>query len=152
MKTTNILQLLKPKALIAYIYEDATVRQAIEKMRRSGFTAVPVINRNGEYVKAIAEGDFLWFMMTHDTANLSKLENYKVSDIPKRVVCEPVYVYSTIEDLFKLSMNQNFVPVVDDRSVFIGIVTRKDILQVCYEKLKDSEAFLSVHEYEREDI
>ena len=50
----NILKLLKPKAVIDYVYSDCTVRQAIEKMRNHGFTAIPVINRDGEYVKAIA--------------------------------------------------------------------------------------------------
>lgn len=30
--------------------------------------------------------------------------------------------------LFDKVMNQNFVPVVDDKKVFIGIVTRKDVL------------------------
>ena len=58
---------------------------------------------------------------------------------------------STIGDLFKLSMNQNFVPVVDDRDVFIGIVTRRDILQACYEALKDSEMFSEQPEYVREE-
>ena len=31
-------------------------------------------------------------------------------------------------------MRQNFVPVVDDEGVFIGIIRRKDIIQYCYEK------------------
>ena len=39
-----------------------------------------------------------------------------------------------IEDLVSLSMRQNFVPVVDDEGVFIGIIRRKDIIQYCYEK------------------
>ena len=34
-------------------------------------------------------------------------------------------------------MNQNFVPVVDDQKKFIGIVTRKSIMEYCYEKLKN---------------
>ena len=33
-----------------------------------------------------------------------------------------------MENLFDKVMNQNFVPVVDDKKVFIGIVTRKDVL------------------------
>lgn len=50
---------------------------------------------------------------------------------------KPVYVYSTIEDLILLSMDQNFVPVIDDREMFIGIVTRRDILKYCHSTLKD---------------
>jgi CBS domain-containing protein len=141
MINKNILQLLKPKAEISYIYEDCTVRQAVEKIKHHGFTAVPVINQSGKYVKTLAEGDFLWFMLSHNIFDITELEKYSVKDIPRRVVCEPVYVYSTIEDLLMLSMNQNFVPVIDDRGVFIGIVTRKDILQVCCDEIKQKGGF-----------
>ena len=34
-----------------------------------------------------------------------------------------------IEDLLQLALQQNFVPVVDAHNIFIGIVTRKDIIQ-----------------------
>ena len=137
----NILKLLKPKAVIAYIYDDCTVRQAIEKMRNHGFTAVPVINRKGEYVKTLAEGDFLYFMLDKGIMDIKGLEHYSVGQITRRVRNDPVYIYSTIEDLILLSMNQNFVHVIDDRNIFIGIVTRKDILQYCYNTIKENSAF-----------
>ncbi|MBS1335724.1 MAG: CBS domain-containing protein, partial [Blautia sp.] len=28
--------------------------------------------------------------------------------------------------------NQNFVPVIDDKKIFIGIIRRKDIIEYCY--------------------
>ncbi|SDA14434.1 CBS domain-containing protein [Ruminococcus sp. YE71] len=151
MSSLNILQLLRPKAMTAYISDGATLRQAAEIMRRHGYTAVPVINKAGEYVKTMAEGDFLWFMLENGVKDITGLEAYMVGDVPKRVMCEPVSVDSTIEDLFMLSMNQNFVPVVDGRGVFIGIVTRRDILQACYAELKNSEMFSAQPEYELEE-
>ena len=33
-------------------------------------------------------------------------------------------------------MNQNFVPVVDDRGMFIGIVRRQAIIRYCYDKTR----------------
>lgn len=151
MKSLNILQLLRPKAMTSYITEDVTLRQAVEKMRHHGYTAVPVINSGGGYVGTLAEGDFLWFMLKNGIGDLTGLEKYRLKDMPRRVDCKPVYVNSTIEDLFMLSMNQNFVPIVDDRGVFIGIVTRRDILQACYAGLKDSEMFSAQPEYELEE-
>lgn len=135
----NILKLLKPKACIDYIEDDFTVRQAIEKMRNHGFTAIPVINEKGEYVKTLAEGDLLWFMIDNDVSDMRELEHYSVSQISRRIKNKPVYVYSTIEDLILQSINQNFVPVIDDRDVFIGIVTRSDILKYCYSTLSELE-------------
>lgn len=134
----NILRFLKPKATIDYVYEDYTVRQAIEKMRNHGFTAIPVISRDGGYVKTLAEGDILWFMLDNDIKDVKELEKYSISNIPRRVKNNPVYIYSTIEDLILLLMNQNFVPVIDDRNMFIGIITRQDILRYCHTCMKNS--------------
>ena len=134
----NILKLLKPKAVIDFVYDDATVRQAIEKMRNHGFTSIPVINRSGEYVKALAEGDFMYFMLDNNIFDVRGLEHYRISEIPRRVRSTPVSVAATVDELVLLAMNQNFVPVIDDRKVFIGIVTRRDILQYCHTFLKEN--------------
>ena len=48
----------------------------------------------------------------------------------------PVKVSATAEQLIESAMNQNFVPVVDDRNKFIGIVTRRDIIKYFIEKNK----------------
>ena len=45
-----------------------------------------------------------------------------------------------IEDLVGNAMNQNFVPVIDDRGIFIGIITRKQIMAFLYKQyLKNKE-------------
>ena len=46
----------------------------------------------------------------------------------------PVNAKSDMEDLIDKALNQNFVPVVDDRGYFIGIITRKDIIRYFYNK------------------
>ena len=135
----NILKLLKPKAVIDYIYDDCSVRQAIEKMRNHGFTAIPVINKEGEYVKTLAEGDFLYFMLDNSIFDIRDLERYSISVIPKRIRSDPVSVTATVDELVLLATNQNFVPVIDDRKVFIGIVTRSDILKYCHDFIKENE-------------
>ena len=99
----NILKFLKPKACVDFVYDDNTARQALEKMKNHGFTAVPVIDREGRYVKTLAEGDFLWFMLNNGIQDMRELEKYRISEITRRVRMKPVYVYSTIEDLILLS-------------------------------------------------
>ena len=39
-----------------------------------------------------------------------------------------------MDELIEAAMNQNFVPVVDDRGMFIGIVRRQAIIRYCYDK------------------
>ena len=41
-----------------FVYDDNTARQALEKMKNHGFTAVPVIDREGRYVKTLQRATF----------------------------------------------------------------------------------------------
>ena len=63
----NVISLLTPKAQVAYIYDDCTIRQGLEKLRAHGYTAVPVLARDGRYVGTVSEGDFLWNILDGGT-------------------------------------------------------------------------------------
>ncbi len=65
----NIASLLLPKAEVVYVRDDMTLRQGLEKLRRSGFTAIPVIDVEDRYVGVISEGDF--FVEYHRVQRLS---------------------------------------------------------------------------------
>lgn len=129
----NILFFLKPKADIAYVLDNFTVRQALEKMKHYGYTAIPVLNKAGEYIGTISEGDLLWNILEMKAFDDHSREQYYVKDILKGRYHNPVNVNAVIEDLLLTAMNQNFVPVTDDRGLFIGIVTRRDIMQYYYD-------------------
>ena len=47
-----------------------------------------------------------------------------------------VTVSTSMDQLIEAAMNQNFVPVVDDRGMFIGIVRRQAIIRYCYDKTR----------------
>ena len=128
----NILFFLKPKAEVAYLYEEFSMRQGLEKLERSGYTAIPVINRQGAYIGTITEGDFLWALKNKFSLDLRQAEEVPLSTVRRRMHCDPISIDSNMEDLVSKAMNQNFVPVIDDKGIFIGIVTRKDIIEFCY--------------------
>lgn len=127
----NILRFLTPKNQVVYLYDDFTLRQAMEKLEYHRYTAVPVINRQGEYVDILTEGDVLWALKNRCAFDLRLAEQTPLRTVQRHSNKEPIGVNSNIEDLMSLAINQNFIPVIDDTKVFIGIVTRKDILQYC---------------------
>ena len=128
----NVLFFLTPKADIAYIDENCTLRQAIEKMKHYGYSAVPVINSAGNYVGTISEGDLLWEVLKYDNIKDRNVKKIKVKDIMGSKSNKPVNINATIDDLFLRATEQNFIPVIDDREIFIGIVTRSDVLKYYY--------------------
>lgn len=133
----NILFFLKPKNEVAFLYDDYNMRQALEKMEHYRYSAVPVINRKGNYVGTINEGDLLWELKNRHLKDLQDTENIPLSSIKRRWKMDPINVDCEIEDLFLTAMNQNFVPVIDDKQIFIGIITRKDIIHYCFQKFKE---------------
>ncbi len=130
----NIAFLLKPKSQVAYLVEGSSFRQGLEKLRRHGYTAIPVISKEGLYLGCISEGDFLWNIMSMGSLDTRDLEMARIDDIISTDRMPPVKVTATIEELIASALDQNFIPVVDDRHVFMGIVTRRAILSFCLDQ------------------
>lgn len=132
----NILFYLVPKASVMYLFDDYSLRQALEKMEYHKYSSVPIINRAGGYVGTLTEGDILWEIRRHGSLDLRSAEDIPIKRLHRKRDNQPVNVNCNIEDLVMTSLNQNFVPVIDDNGIFIGIVTRKSIIEYCYTQYK----------------
>ena len=131
----NILFFLTPKAMCAFVYDDFTIRQALEKMESSGYAAMPILNRRGEYRGSLTEGDLLWALKNICYMDMRQAEARKIMEIARRKDNIPVRVTAEMSDLVSRASGQNFVPVVDDKDAFIGIITRSAIIKYCYQRL-----------------
>ena len=127
----NILFFLTPKAMCAYINDDATIRQALEKMESAGYTSLPILNKQGEYRGSLTEGDLLWALKNMCYMDMRQAEARRISEITRRRNNLPVRVNTSMHDLVERAVTQNFVPVVDDKDAFIGLVTRSAIVKYC---------------------
>lgn len=127
----NILFFLTPKAMCTYLYDDYTVRQAMEKMESAKLAALPILNRRGEYRGTLTEGDLLWTIKNDCHMDIRQAEAHRIMEISRRRDNVPVRVTTSMQDLVDQARTQNFVPVVDDKDTFIGIVTRSDIIKFC---------------------
>ena len=133
----NILFFLTPKNEVAYIQEDSTLRQALEKMEYHRYTAIPILDREGKYIGTLTEGDLLREIKSEYDLNLHEAEDIPILKVPRRWKMEPVNIECDIEDLIQMAMRQNFVPVVDDQGVFIGIITRRAVIQYAFRPKKE---------------
>ncbi len=131
----NLLFFLTPKQDVAFLYEDFTLRQALEKMERHRYSTIPVLNRAGEYVGSMTEGDLLWGIKNQGL-RLEDAEEIPLRTIPRKRDYKPVTVTTQMDELVAAAMTQNFVPVVDDKKSFIGLVKRNAIIQYCYDRYR----------------
>ncbi len=119
---------LTPKAEVAWVPATSTIRQAIERMENNSYTAVPVLTAEGGYDSTLTEGDILWFMKQHPEVSFSDTEHMRLDMVTRRMFLRSVDINADIEELLSLAIDQNFVPVVDGRGAFIGIVRRRSVL------------------------
>ncbi len=129
----NILFFLRPKSGVTYLTLGNSLRQGLEKMKNSGYTEIPVVDKDGTYIGTVSQGDFLWKLLDEGINDMQKAEYISIDSlVSKRNIA--VSVNTTMEDLFSKAIDQNFVPVVDDYGAFVGMVTRKAIIKYFAEK------------------
>jgi CBS domain-containing protein len=131
----NIAFFLTPKSEVICESISSTMRQAIERMEYHSYTAIPIIDEKGKYIGTLTEGDLLWKLKNTPGLSFENSNKVKISEISPRMVNKPVSINSNMENLISLAITQNFIPVVDDEGIFIGIIKRSDIINYCYNKI-----------------
>lgn len=136
MNKDNVLSLLTPKTSLVYLNDNVTIRQALEKMRVHRFTSIPVINHfDGTYVGSVAEGDLLYNLIKEESVSIKELENKSITSIIRPLYMPAMKADTTIKELIDLITIQNYVPIVDDRNILMGIVTRKSATKYLLSKI-----------------
>ena len=87
--------------MVSYLYDDYTVRQALEKMEAAHYTALPILNRRGEYRGTLTEGDVLWAIKNMCYLDLRQAEARRITEISRRKEYVPVRVTASMQDLLE---------------------------------------------------
>ncbi len=132
----NLLFFLTPKSDVVYVEDTDSLRQVMERMEYHTYQAIPMVNRFGHYAGTITEGDILWYIKEHLPFNMKMAETILIGDVRRKKENLPVSIRASMEDLMSKVVNQNFVPVIDDKDVFIGIITRKDVIRYLHGELQ----------------
>ena len=137
----NILRFLIPKSSVEYVKTGSTVRQALEKMRFHRYAAIPVLDKDGKYVGTLRNDDIYNYFLKNGGFDFKMAEADGLSKIINDKYSTPLYHNASVGELIECVKERNFVPVVDDRGCFIGIILRRDVLAFLfnhYEKTKEA--------------
>ncbi len=129
----NIFNFLTPKNKTQYLQYNSTIRQALEKIDYYKFTTIPLIDTEGKFITTLSEGDILRYIKSDCNFNIAKAESQTIDKIEKYRPYQALTINTSIETIIRLSLQQNFIPIVDDRGIFIGIIKRKVIIDYLYE-------------------
>ena len=103
----NILFFLSPKQDLMYVYDDFTLRQTLEKWENNRYASIPVLNRKGEYVGTLTEGDILWGLKKYHGLDLEAAEDVPISSFAHKRDYKAVTVSTSMDQLIEAAMNQN---------------------------------------------
>ena len=131
----NIMRFVVPKSLVEYVEVGNTVRQAFEKMRYHKYVAIPVIDGNGKYVGTLHNDDIFAYFLDSGVFDARSAEKDEVGEIIKTDYLLPLHHDASMDELVEKVSEHNFVPVVDDKDTFIGIITRSAIIKYCSQRL-----------------
>lgn len=125
----NILFFLIPKSEVAHVESSDTLRQVAEKLDYHKYSAVPILDEKGRYLDTVSDGDLFWFIKNYGDMSYRNSEEINIMQVPRKRKYQAIQYDASMDELLNLALNQNFIPVLDDNSVFIGIVTRKAIIE-----------------------
>jgi CBS domain-containing protein len=129
----NILAFVKPKNDVIFVYDNDTLKDALAKLESHRFTSIPVLNKEGNYIGTITEGDLLWNIKNITNFNMKHAEKMLVKELKRFRDYETIQITANMNELITKATMENFVPVVDQHDLFIGIVTRKAIINYFFD-------------------
>ncbi len=130
----NIAKIMIPKYNTACLQDSSSVRQGLEMMTRHGYTAIPVLNAQGQYLGSVTEGDFLRHITATGTTDMRAHERVRVREIFRPDFCPALSIGASEAQVIEATLQQNYVPVVDDRGCLCGIITRRSVILYLSEK------------------
>lgn len=135
----NILQFLIPKSHVDYAYDDFSMRQVAEKLSFHGYSAIPLLDKAGRYVRTVSSSDLFFYIMKNDTMDFHEAENTPILMIPVTHEVKALRYDAPVKDYYETALNQNYIPVIDDKQHFMGIIRRRELLDYLYHQPRKEE-------------
>jgi len=133
----QISSFLFPKDKVAFITSSMSMKEAMDHLEQSHYSAIPIIDGEGKYIGTLSEGDLLWKLKNTTGLHFDNMHEFSITDIKKRSRNECVSINAQMDDMLALAADQNFVPVVNNDRVFLGIIRRKDIIEYYTRNITD---------------
>jgi CBS domain-containing protein len=127
----NVAFFLTPKREVVWVSASGSIEQALERMKPNGFGAVPILDDDGCYAGTLSTSDLMWYLLDSGQHWQERARATSLLNVPRRLQDSPVHIDADIPTLIARAVSQSFVPVVDDREVFIGIVRRRPVIEFC---------------------
>ncbi|WP_311465207.1 cyclic-di-AMP-binding protein CbpB [uncultured Abiotrophia sp.] len=125
---SKMLDFMIPADNVANVIDQHTLSTGLLILTQSNYTMIPVLSAESKLMGVISMSMIIKAVMTVDAIEMERLDELKVRDV---MLSQPVRVRANchLADVLNYLIDQNFVCVVDGDNRFLGIITRKNVLQ-----------------------
>lgn len=120
--------LITPRKNISMVFADNSLMHAILILKESNYTQIPVLDFNKKFVGLISLHQIHQSLGANFYEEFNNIENLKVKDHIDTHYAIIKQDYE-LEDALNLLIDYNFINVIDDNGVFIGMITRSSLLK-----------------------
>ena len=117
---------LIPASRIAFVQADNPLYHAFLILTKVKYSKIPVLDKEKRVVGLLSLAMITDKMLTTDEISTAPLDKLKVEDVMQTNFDKITFVETTLETQLHLLINNAFLPVVDDRGVFQGLLTRRE--------------------------
>ncbi|GFZ26487.1 cyclic-di-AMP-binding protein CbpB [Lactobacillus corticis] len=117
---------LIPASRIAFVQDDNPLYHAFLILTKVRYAKIPVLDKQKRVVGLLSLAMITDKMLTNEAINPEVLNELKVRDVMQTKFAKINFVETTLEAQLHLLIDNAFLPVVDDKGVFQGLLTRRE--------------------------
>ncbi|MGQ5708524.1 cyclic-di-AMP-binding protein CbpB [Lactobacillus sp. PSON] len=117
---------LIPASRIAFVQENNPLYHAFLILTKVKYSKIPVLDDKHRVVGLIALAMITDKMLETDEISIDPLNDLKVKDVMQHDFPKINFVETTLEKQLHLLIDNPFLPVVDSKNVFQGLITRRE--------------------------
>jgi CBS domain-containing protein len=123
----EIRHLIISKDSIVTVHPDWTLERALLRLTRSGYSSVPVINSENQVEGLISKTLILDFMSENQNINYNDLPLFQVHQAMNKNYMG-IWENTPLSFALELMIDRSYVPIIDQKNMFVGILTRQAVL------------------------
>ncbi|MCY9807333.1 CBS domain-containing protein [Lentilactobacillus senioris] len=117
-----------PAERVATVNENNNLQHVFLVLTKIKYSKIPVLDNDNHFKGLISLAMITDQMLNNDGIDGHRLENILVKDVMQTDV-HAIYERENLEVILRYLVDENFLPYIDEDDVFMGIITRREILK-----------------------
>ena len=129
---------LIPADNVATVMYNHSLDHALLVLSNVGYTKIPVLDKEDHFVGLLGLNDIVRKMVSLTDIDTDNLAGLTVADVME-IGVDYLTDESDLEDILHLLVNNSLLPMMNKERIFLGIITRKEILKCTNHLVHDLE-------------